>query len=86
MRLVPAATKETTPEVFTEAIVGMLLLHVPPVVELLSVLVVPSHPARVPVIKPGTPFTVTTVVLRHPVDAIVYEMVAVPAPTPFMTP
>lgn len=58
----------------------------PPVVELLSVVVVLSQPLKTPVIDPGKPFTVTTVVLRHPVDESVYEIVDVPAPMPVIIP
>jgi hypothetical protein len=47
-----------------------VVTHVPPVVVQLSVVVVPVHTVPVPVIDPGTPFTVTTAVTAQPVDTV----------------
>ncbi len=47
---VPAATPLTTPAAEIVAIAGAPLIHVPPGVALLSVVVLPSHTLAVPVI------------------------------------
>ena len=52
------------------AIDVLLLLHVPPVVPSLSVVVVPAHIENTPNITEGTLVTVTFVVARQPVDVI----------------
>lgn len=49
----PAETPLTTPEVFTEATAGLLLLQVPPVAEPVNVVVVPVQIDVVPVIVPA---------------------------------
>jgi len=46
----------------TEAIDGLLLLQVPPLVAWLSVVVAPSHTSVVPVMAVGAVFTVTVVI------------------------
>ena len=56
----------TTPPASTLATVASLLLHVPPDVVLLSVLVVVIHALNVPVIGAGDAFTVTVTVAKHP--------------------
>ncbi len=60
----PAATPVTTPDVFTVAIPVAALLHVPPLVPLLSVVVPLMQTVAVPVMVPadGAPLTVTTFV------------------------
>jgi len=63
---VPADTPDTTPvEEFTVATPVALLLHVPPVVVELKVVVDPAHTAVVPVMAPtvGNGFTVTVTTL-----------------------
>jgi hypothetical protein len=54
--LIPVARPVETPMV---AIAGVLLLHVPPGMLLLSEVELPLHSSAVPVIAPGTGFTVT---------------------------
>jgi hypothetical protein len=51
--VVPAALPVTTPEVLTEAIEVLALLHVPPVVSLVSVKVLPTHTDEGPPIAAG---------------------------------
>ena len=85
MVTVPAATPVTTP--FDEPIVAIvisLLLHVPPTVASVSVVVRPIQALIVPPITENA-VTVTTVVTLHPVD-IVYVIVAFPAATPVIVP
>src|SRR4051812_26235322 len=63
-----------------------LMNQLPPVVASLSVVLRPEQTANVPVIGPGSGFTVTTAVIRK-VGGKVYVMTAVPnAPTPVTTP
>ena len=64
MVAVPAATPVTTPVLATVAIPVALLLHAPPVVPLVNVVVPPAHTVAVPVIEPalGKGLTVTTLV------------------------
>lgn len=61
MMALPADSPVTRPPEFTVATAVLLLVHVPPVVEALSVVVVPVQIVVVPVIDPaeGAPFTVT---------------------------
>ncbi len=65
MVAVPAATPLTIPVLPTEATPAAELLHAPPVVALLSVVVLPAHTLAVPVILPalGNALTVTTLVV-----------------------
>src|ERR1043165_8763955 len=65
---------------------ALLLLHVPPIVALLSVRVPPTHTLKVPVIAAGNGDTVTTAVVKHPVAGIVYVMVVVPTAPPVANP
>jgi hypothetical protein len=70
MVVVPALPPAVTrPAELIVAIAGVLLLHVPPGVPLLRVLVPLTHALSVPVIASGEGFTVTTalLVLAHPV-------------------
>ncbi|NDH07230.1 hypothetical protein EBX93_15140 [bacterium] len=48
---IPAVTPATTPLLFTVAIVVFALAQVPPMVELLNVVVAPTHKLVVPVIE-----------------------------------
>jgi hypothetical protein len=48
----------------------LLLLHVPPVITSVNVVVVPGQMLNVPVIADGTGLTVTIVVARHPVPGL----------------
>ena len=67
----PALTPDTTPVVrFTLALSAASLLHVPPDVALLSVVVCPTHTTAVPVLAPMPEFTVTVAVLAQPVPII----------------
>jgi hypothetical protein len=78
---VPPDTPVISPVVtFAIATVVLLLLHVPPNIALLSVIVVPWHTVVVPVIG-ATGFTVTVVVAIQPAD-VVYTIAVVPADTP----
>jgi hypothetical protein len=55
----------------TVAIVGSLLLHVPPPVVSDSVVVYPpGHKEVMPVMPEGSAFTVTTFVVIQPVDSV----------------
>ncbi len=67
----------------------LALLHVPPVVVLVSVVPVPIHVVSVPPIAAGSAFTVTTVVAvpAQPNPLVtVYVITVVPADTPVTTP
>lgn len=66
------------------AMVVLLLLHVPPVIVLLSVTIVPSQTVVVPVIG-AVGFTVTVVVAVQPA-AVIYTIEVVPADTPVTIP
>ena len=69
MLVVPAATPVTIPVVEPMVAVPVaLLLHVPPVVALVSVIELPAHTPKavdVLIIAVGTGFTVTTPVVVH---------------------
>ena len=52
------------------AFVMSLLAHVPPGVELLSVVVNPSHTCRLPMMPTGIGFTVMSLVEKQPVDNV----------------
>lgn len=71
MSEVPGTRLLTTPEVFIIATDVLTLVQVPPGVELLSVVVVPSQAAIVPVMVPGKPFTVNSTEFRQPVAVTV---------------
>ena len=58
--VVPDTRPFTDPTVATELV---LLLQIPPAIELLNVLVEPAHIVVVPAITPGDGLTVTTVVV-----------------------
>ncbi len=80
----------STPEVgCTVATLVVLLDQVPPVVELVSVVVAPWHTMAVPDIPAGDALTVTFFVTdpMQPAPVVtVYVIVAVPAPVPVTTP
>jgi hypothetical protein len=79
-------TPVTTPvPATTVATLVGLLLHEPPPVKLVSVVVPPSHTCKVPVIGNGTGFTVATAVLKQPVPSV-YVIVVVPLEIPVSTP
>ena len=84
---VPPNNPVTNPALVTEAIVGLLLTHVPPVVgdkEVVAFMQMEETPVMLMV---GKSFTVTAeVVLLHPVDVRVKVKVAAPAETPETTP
>jgi len=63
----------------------LLVLHAPPVVASLNIVVSPSHILAVPVGVAGNGFTVTIVVATHP-TADVKLIVATPAFTPVTIP
>jgi hypothetical protein len=65
---VPGLIPDTTPELFTVAIVVLLLLQVPPLGVLPNVVVAETHTVRVPVIDvtAGIALTVIPVVATHP--------------------
>jgi hypothetical protein len=69
----------------TVAIPVALELHVPPGVELLRVILAPTHTVPRPVIGNGSGFTVMVTVEVQPV-ASVYEITVVPIDTPVTTP
>jgi hypothetical protein len=83
--LVPDAMPVTMPAASIVAIAGVPLVHVPPVVVLLSVVVRLWQTASVPVIAAGSGLTVTGVVVMQPV-ASVYVIFTTPADAPVITP
>jgi hypothetical protein len=63
----PVFMPDTMPDIVpTVAIIGLLLLQVPPVVTSDNVVVDPTHKIVVPVIADGKGFTVTVIVTLHP--------------------
>ena len=87
MTAVPPETPVTTPVTSTiEAIVASLLLHVPPAVASLSVVVRPTHTnSGLPVGTAVVGYTVTTMVPIQPVGGKIV-MVAVPTLLPVVAP
>lgn len=82
----PAVTPVTMPVPEpTVATPVLALLHPPPVVASLNVVVCPAHTLSVPVIVAGRGLTVTVTKALQP-DAAVQVMVAVPADTPVTMP
>jgi len=63
MVAVPPLTPVTTPEPLTVATDSLLLLHVPPPVALLSVVVASGHTVNVPAMAAGTAIIITDIVL-----------------------
>jgi len=82
---VPADTPVTTPPAVIVATAGVALLHVPPPVASLNVVVDPSHTFNVPVIAAGIGLTVTVLVTKQPVPKV-YDITDVPPDTPVITP
>src|SRR4051812_13354161 len=66
------------------AISGLLLVHIPPVLLLLKVVVRPTHTTGIPVLAGGDRLTVTVVVARQ--LPTVYVISVVPAVRPDSTP
>ena len=66
MFTVPVATPVTTPAELTVAIDELLLVHVPPDGEELSVVFDPTHTLAVPDIEPGRAIIVTVCTAVHP--------------------
>ena len=68
---VPVPKPEAIPEALPiVAMAGLLLDHVPPVVVLVSVVVLPSQTVRAPLIAAGSAFTVKPVTLRQVVGRV----------------
>ena len=70
MVALPAEFPETKPLALTEATAALLLLHVPPGVAQLSVVVAPAQMSVVPVIDDGAELITTVALpslLQHPV-------------------
>jgi len=81
----PAALPVITPvNVSTEATVGALLVHVPPVGVVLKVTIEPAQTVAVP-IEAGVGLTVTVDLEIQPL-AVVYRIVVLPESTPVTTP
>ena len=72
MFVVPAATPVATPvALLIEATLVVPLAQVPPLVASLSTAVLPTHTVPLPVIDPGSGFTVTSLVAVQPDDVTV---------------
>jgi hypothetical protein len=87
MLTVPAVAPITPPTmpvvVFTVALAVLLLLQVPPVTVLVRAIVLPVHTeAIVGAIAAGLVLTVTVFVAKQPVAVTMYDILAVPTPTP----
>ena len=65
----PGATPLTMPPDVTVAFAGLLLVHIPPAVPSLSVVVPPTHTLGVPPIGTGDELTVTTVAVEQPLPS-----------------
>jgi hypothetical protein len=65
MILVPGDTPVTTPVPEIVATVGVPLIHTPPVVALASVVVLPVHTVKVPVMGNGLGLTLTVIETEH---------------------
>ena len=90
MVVVPAVTPVIMPAVLMVATDGVLLLHVPPMVVLLTVVVSPAHTCSVPVMVAGSGFTVTVAVRIQPVPSeyviVAVAAVVLPVSTPLTVP
>ena len=80
----PALTPVTVPPLTVDTD-GLLVLHVPPVVDSPNTTVDPAQTVVVPVIAAGVALTVTEAV-TDPEPVTVYVMIDVPADTPVTTP
>lgn len=85
MAVVPAATPITSPVEEMVAAPGVLLVHTPPVVASVNVIVEPTHTLDAPEIAAGTGLTVTKNVFAQPVPSV-YVIMAVPGETPVTSP
>lgn len=85
MRAVPAFIPVTTPLPSTIATPVELLLHEPPGVLLLTLMLLFLHTAVAPAIAAGLLFTTTDDTVRHDVGSV-YVMFVLPALTPVTTP
>ena len=81
---VPAATPLTTPVAPIVAIVVVMLLQVPPATEAVSGVVLPTQTLSVPEMT-GMPLTTTEAEAEQP-EAVLKDMVTVPAATPVTMP
>ena len=63
----PVEIPVTNPTVFTVPMAGLVLIHVPPVLEVYKFIDTPSQVIESPVIAPGNGLTVIRVVLKQPV-------------------
>jgi hypothetical protein len=70
MVVVPMAMPVTIPVVLIVAVVIALLLHVPPAVGWMSMVVRPAHTAGLPVILGAGGLTVTVLVAVQPVPVV----------------
>jgi hypothetical protein len=90
MSVMPASTAVTIPVLLTVAVLLSSLFHVPPLTELLKVVVAPSHTLALPVIKPavGIAVTVATLVAIAVPQLLVtaYDIVALPPESPVTFP
>lgn len=86
MMAVPAFTPEICPVVlFAIAIIGLLLVQVPPIVASVYVSVDPTHILGIELIVAGIELTVAMMVLIHP-DGSVYVSTEVPTVIPIPIP
>ena len=83
--MVPSDIPVNVPEVLMLPVAILLLLHDPPVVSLLKVVVAPSHTKAMPVMAAGSAFMVSMAVLKQPAGRE-KVMVLVPAERPVMIP
>lgn len=60
----------TTPVLLTVAVAALPVPHAPPVLVVLSVVVIPIHTCAIPVIGAGTGFTVTVALVKQPVPNV----------------
>jgi hypothetical protein len=67
---VPGITPVTIPELEPTVELPLLLVHTPPGGVAVNVVVNPTHTLAVPEIDDGDGFTVTTVVVKHPVGSV----------------
>lgn len=71
MVAVPAPVPVTIPDIKPAVATAVLLLvHDPPVIVFVNVVVAPAHMFLVPLIAVGPGLTVTTVVILHPVASV----------------
>jgi hypothetical protein len=65
----PGAIPVTIPPDVTVAFAGLLLVHMPPAVPSLRVVLLPTHTLGVPAIGTGDELTVTTVAVAQPLPS-----------------